>query len=212
MAGSKTLRCHTHEGVPSGIIAQQSSCITISDNHLYNVFNGVRFGGDQKGNNGKYSLIRGNSIDNFSGDGIDHYGSHVRIENNRITDGHDVCNNQCVHNDGIQGWNYNHLPIENTDVTIDGNEIIAQTAPRSGHARRYTPRHYDFDGTWDNVRIFNNLVIVDAWHGITVGGGHNVSIVNNTVVPTNSSRGTWIAYSGRKRHAAGNELQYCHSQ
>ena len=89
-----------------------------------------QFGGDQNGNHGKYFLVSGNMIDNFAGDGIDHYGSHVRIENNHITNGHDICDNKCIHTDGIQGWNFNNRPgLLNTDVVINNNEIVVQTDP-----------------------------------------------------------------------------------
>jgi hypothetical protein len=180
------------KGVPNGISARQSSCISVTGNHLRNLFGGIDFGGDQVGDHGKYFLVSGNTIDNFAGDGIDHYGGHVRIENNRITNGHDICNNQCVHNDGIQGWNYNNKPVINSDVVIDGNTIIAQTTPDLVLPVDTLQGITIFDGKWDGVRIFNNVVIVNAFHGISVYGVNNASIINNTVAPTDPTRPTWI--------------------
>lgn len=180
------------KGTPNGISARQSSCISITNNRLRNLFGGIDFGGDQVGDHGKYFLVSGNTIDNFSGDGIDHYGSHVRIENNHITNGHDICNNQCVHNDGIQGWNYNNKPVLNSDVVIDGNTIIAQTTPDLAMPVDSLQGITIFDGKWDGVRIFNNLVIVNAFHGISVYGVNNASIINNTVAPSDPTRPTWI--------------------
>ena len=150
------------------------------------------FGGDQVGNHGQYFLVSGNNIDNFAGDGIDHYASHVRIEKNRITNGHDICNNTCVHNDGIQGWNYNHLPVVNSDITIENNVIIAQITPNLVLPVDTLQGITIFDGKWNNVRIANNLVVTNALHGISLYGVDNAIIVNNTVAPTNPARGTWI--------------------
>ena len=182
-----------------GIGARQSSCVSIVENHLHNLFHGIDFGGDQTDDHGKYFLVSGNSIDNFAGDGIEHYGSHVRIENNRITDGHDVCNNQCVHSDGIQGWNYNNLPVHNSDVVIDGNVIIAQITPGLAMPIDALQGITIFDGSWDDVRVFNNLVVVDAWHGITFNGVRTGAIVNNTLAPANPARNTWIMVNRGKK-------------
>lgn len=191
------------ESPSHGISARQSSCISIQDNRIRNVFHGIDFGGDQKGNNGKFALISGNAIDNFAGDGIEHYGSHVRILNNRITDGLNLCNNQCVHSDGIQGWNYNHLPISNSDVIIDSNTIIAQTMPDLVLPVETLQGITIFDGRWERVRVTNNVVITNAYHGITLYGVGSGEIINNTVAPTNPSRNPWIKSGPGKLDPAG---------
>lgn len=188
---------------PHGISARQSSCISIQDNSIRNVFHGVEFGGDQKGSNGKFFLISGNTIDNFAGDGIEHYGSHVRILNNRITNGHNLCNNQCVHSDGIQGWVYNSLPVTNTDVVIDGNTIIAQTSPDLALPVETLQGITIFDGKWDGVRITNNLVITNTWHGISIYGVNNAAIINNTIAPLNPKRNGWIMVNRGKKDPPG---------
>src|SRR6185312_12402226 len=178
--------------VPSAISARQSTCMAITDNNIRNIFGGIDIGGDQINGHGQYYLVSGNIIDNFAGDGIDHYGSHSRIERNRITNGHDVCNNACVHNDGIQGWNYNHLPIHNSDVTIDGNVIIAQTDPNLAMPVDTLQGITIFDGTWDHVRVFNNVIVATAWHGITLNRVKDAEIVNNTLAGTNPKTTPWI--------------------
>ncbi|MEO8895502.1 MAG: hypothetical protein ABI450_06440, partial [Rhizomicrobium sp.] len=157
--------------VSSGISAMQSFCLSIVDNHISNVWDGISIGGDQAGNHGKYSLVGGNAIDNFAGDGIDHFGSHVRIENNRITNGHGLCNNLCIHNDGIQGWNWNNrTDLINTDVVINDNEIVVQADPNLVLAADAFQGITIFNGNWDGVQILNNAIIANAWHGITVFG------------------------------------------
>ncbi|MBN9554220.1 MAG: right-handed parallel beta-helix repeat-containing protein [Alphaproteobacteria bacterium] len=185
--------------VSQGVFATQSSCMSIVENKFSNVWSGVETGGDQVGNNGKYILVSGNIIDNYAGDGIDHYASHIRIEGNRITNGHNFCDNKCVHNDGIQGWNFNNRPgLLNTDIIISGNEIVGQTVPNLPLPADALQGITIFNGNWDGVHILNNVVVVNAWHGITVYGARNVSITNNTVAPQNPSRNTWITYGPAK--------------
>ncbi len=186
------------EGISSGIFASQSSCVSVMDNHIVNVFNALMVGGDQTNNRGQYIFINGNTIDNFAGDGIDHQASHIRIENNRITNGHDICNNLCAHNDGIQGWTWGRPGIVNTDVVISSNEIIVQTDPKLVLPADAFQGITIFNGDWDGVQITNNSVIATAWHGITVFRARNVSIINNTVAPGNAKRNTWITYSPPK--------------
>jgi hypothetical protein len=190
---------------PHGIGARQSSCISIQDNQIRNIFHGIDFGGDQTGNKGKFFLISDNKIDNFAGDGIEHYGSHVRILNNRITDAHGLCNNQCVHSDGIQGWNYNGIPFTNTDVVIAGNQIIVQTTPDLVLPADTLQGITIFDGKWDGVKIYNNVVITNTWHGISVYGVHNAEIINNTVAPVNSGKMPipWIMINRGKKDPPG---------
>lgn len=185
--------------VSSGINAGQVSCVSIVENRIHNVWDGIAIGGDQSGNRGKYFLVSGNIIDNFAADGIDHYGSHVRIEDNRISNGHDLCDSKCIHGDGIQGWNFNNRPgLLNTDITINNNEIVVQTGPDLALPQSGLQGITIFNGNWDGVRIFNNVIAVNAWHGITVFGARNVSILNNTVLPTDAKRNTWILYSPGK--------------
>lgn len=187
------------DGISSGIFANQSSCISVTDNHISNVFNAVMTGGDQNGDRGQFILINDNAIDNFAGDGIDHQASHIRIDSNRITNGHDICNNQCVHNDGIQGWTWNNRAgVINTDVVINNNEIIVQADPKLILPADALQGITIFDGSWDGVQITNNVVVASAWHGITISGARNVSIINNTVAPANPKRSTWITYSRGK--------------
>jgi hypothetical protein len=190
--------------VSQGIFATQASCVSIVENRISNVSNGVTVGGDQVGDRGKYFLVGGNLIDNFSGDGIDHTGSHMRIENNRITNGHDLCDNKCVHNDGIQGWNWNNRPgMLNTDVVINNNEIVVQTRSDLALPADSLQGITIFNGNWDGVQIVNNVIIASAYHGITMYGARNVSIINNTVIPTDPKRHTWIISSAGKDLSPG---------
>jgi len=184
--------------VSNGIEADQSSCISVVQNHIFNVFNAITIGGDQVGDHGKYFVVTDNLVDDFAGDGIDHSASHVRILRNRITNSHDICESECVHTDGVQGWNWHDQAGQvDTDIVIDSNVIIAQTKPLILAADDLHGITI-FDGVWDGVQISNNLVITSTWHGITAMGVNNLTIINNTVAGTNTKRRTWISYGPRK--------------
>jgi len=192
-----------NRSLSGGISTNQSSCLSLTDNHLTNIFNGIMSGGDQVGDHGKYLVISGNTIDDFAGDGIDHFAGHVRIDHNRITNGHDICENKCVHMDGIQGWNWNNRPgIVNRDVIIDSNEIIVQTRPLQMPANVLQGITI-FNGDWDGVRISNNLIINNTYHGITVYNAKNVMIVNNTAASVDAKHNTWIGFGGKKEDPPG---------
>jgi hypothetical protein len=53
-----------------------------------------------------------------------------------------------------------------------------------------------FDGSWRNIKIANNVIVTNAWHGVTVGGTDGLYVINNTVLSTND-HGTWISAGGR---------------
>lgn len=189
------------QSLSGGISVNGASCVSITANHITNVFNAIMFGGDPGTDNGKYYVVSDNAIDDFAGDGIDHFASHVRIARNRITNGHDICESKCVHMDGIQGWNWNNRPgLLNVDVVIDANQIVAQTRPGlvlpAGTLQGITI----FDGHWDGVKVSNNLVIATAWHGITIAGAKNLAIVNNTLANASQEprRTSWIKFAAYK--------------
>jgi hypothetical protein len=107
--------------------------------------------------------------------------------------------------DGIQGWNWNNRPgLLNVDVVIDGNRIITQTRPDlvlpAGTLQGITV----FDGRWDGFQVFNNLVVATAWHGITIAGAKNLSIVNNTLanISPEPRRTSWIKFAAYKNDPA----------
>jgi hypothetical protein len=176
-----------------GLYSRNSRCVRIVGNVIRNVFNGMQVEGDQKGENGMYIEIKDNKIDDFAGDGIDHSISYSIIDGNIITNGHDICNNLCVHTDGIQGWNFHDQPgIVNIGVNISDNIIIQQARPALAMPADDLHGITIFDGTWKDVSIINNVIITDTWHGITMSGVDGLKVINNTLVGT-TSRQTWIA-------------------
>jgi hypothetical protein len=145
-----------------GIIASQDYCVALTSNQIKNVFNGMGLGGDQVGTDGQNYMVADNTIDHFAGDGIDHAVTNIVIQGNRITNGLNICGSQCIHNDGIQGWNWeDKLGITNKNVVIDSNYIQNQTVANLPLAVALQGIDI-FDGFWQNVSITNNIVLVSS--------------------------------------------------
>ncbi len=190
-----------------GVNASQDYCVALTSNKIQNVFNGIGVGGDQVGTNGQNYLVAGNTIDHFAGDGIDHSATNITIQRNVITNGLDTCNSKCIHNDGIQGWNWNNqLGITNKNVIIDSNLIQSQTVANLPFAVALQGISI-FDGFWANVSITNNIVLTSSITGISIAGANGLNIINNTAmnIPINGvaqSRTYWM-YSGATWITAG---------
>jgi hypothetical protein len=187
------------DSLASGILAENSRCISVTKNRLRNLFGGIAVGGDQIGGNGTSLLVSDNLIDDFGGDGIDHYGSRVLILNNRIVNSHNICDYLCIHTDGIQGWNYHDRSgIKNSDIKIIGNQIIDQVDQNLALPPSDLHGITIFDGNWNSVLIANNSIISETWHGISTYGTENTTIINNTVLSEVPSRAAWIMVSDKK--------------
>ena len=187
------------EPLLSGIVANNVSCLRVSENVISNVFNGVTAGGDPAAGKGFNIEISNNIIRDFGADGIDHYGSSVDIFNNYIYNAKNICDAKCVHPDGIQGWTYNLRPgIVNKDVKIHDNIVISNFSPEDtlnwGGMQGITI----FDGDWENVQIENNLILVGTWHGLSLYGARHSRIIHNTVLSTDPNFDAWILISAKK--------------
>ncbi len=138
------------------------------------------------------STVTGNTLVNFSGDGIDNaQSSNSDISYNTIENSFAV--STTVHRDGIQSWsldatglNAGYGDVQN--VTVIGNVIISQTDPsqpfNSEDSGSYQGLHGIgcFDGMFDNWVVQNNLIVTGDHNGIAFCGGRNCQIVNNTVI------------------------------
>jgi parallel beta-helix repeat protein len=170
----------------------QGNCLAITNNTIRNVAFAVGVGGSNV-------LVRGNTIDHFGDDGIDFAQgtdtgtiSNIEISRNSITNNLDLGDGN--HNDGIQGWVLNGTT--GTNVLIDSNLVINQadsTLPWTGLMQGIS----EFDGAWDGIQISNNVVIAAAYHGISIYGVHNATIINNSVfgnyvAPNGDVNKSWI--------------------
>jgi hypothetical protein len=118
-----------------------------------------------------------NSIRGFSHDGLRVLGNESVIKGNLITDCVRINSN---HPDGIQSWSVGGKPVDG--LLIEGNAIIEWSNPTKSSIGCGLQGIGFFDGFYDNIVIRNNIVAITAYHGISVYGGRNLSIINNTVV------------------------------
>ena len=155
----------------------QGTNIRLANNHLLNVDHGFLV-------IGKHSIVENNIVENFSGDGICALGDHGVYQYNVIKNCFKVDDN---HDDGIQSWSVGEKGVGSgvvKDVVLNGNLIINHSDPNQKY--KGTPQGIGcFDGFYEDWVITNNIVIVDHWHGITLGGARNCRIINNTVVDIN---------------------------
>ncbi|MCU0413135.1 MAG: T9SS type A sorting domain-containing protein, partial [Ignavibacteriaceae bacterium] len=144
-------------------IVMDGSNLNVLDNTISVVDHGIGCGASN-------SIVSGNLIANFRGDGIRGLGDDVVYEYNIIKNSFDVDDN---HDDGFQS-----------------------NQPYRGNMQGVGL----FDGIFENWLVENNLVITDHWHGISFYGAINCTIINNTVVDNNltPSPDPWIMVTDHK--------------
>lgn len=171
----------------SGIYVDGDSCL-IFNNKLENVDHGITLLASH------LSAIN-NEIINFSGDGMRMNGSHSLIESNLIKNCYDVDDN---HDDGIQSfvigegsWDYNTIRSNVILNYDDPNQPLRGTLQGIGC----------FDGFYNNWVIENNLIFTDHYHGISLYGANDCTIINNTVLdptPDIAPGAIWIRITDHK--------------
>jgi hypothetical protein len=165
---------------------------SILDNVLENVDFGISVSATS-------SLVRGNIVDGFSGDGMRGLGDHTVFEYNTVKNCYAVNDN---HDDGFQSWSNGPGGVGSAEVTgvvLRGNVIINYEDPNQPY--RCTLQGIGmFDGTFVDWVIENNVIITDHWHGITLLGARNSRVVNNTVMdPNGEDPGPpWISIDAHK--------------
>ena len=166
--------------------------MTIRSNRLLNVNFGISVGASD-------SLIAGNLVENFAGDGLRGLGNYCTFEYNTVKNCYDVNAN---HDDGFQSWSTGPNGVgsgEVVGVVLRGNTIINYDDPNQPY--RGTLQGIGcFDGTFVDWIIENNIIITDHWHGITLGGARNCLVINNTVLDRNDRKPgpPWICVDKHK--------------
>ncbi len=154
--------------------------MTVRRNSLKNVNSGVSVGAS-------HSLIEHNTIENFAGDGLHGLGNHTVFQYNVVKNCYDVNAN---HDDGFQSWSRGPEGVgtgEVVGIVLRGNTIINYEDPNQPH--RGTLQGIGcFDGMFVDWIVENNVIFVDHYHGITLGGARGCRIVNNTVFDPNDKR------------------------
>lgn len=154
----------------------------VQDNQLTNVHFGIAAAGDS-------IQAIGNSIVNFSGDGMRPLGNDILFEGNTIKNCYAVDGN---HDDGIQSFTSIGNPYYR--VTLRGNTIINNEDPDQPLLGSLQGIGC-FDGPFIDWVVENNVVVVDHWHGISLYGAQDCLIANNTVIdptPDVSPGPSWI--------------------
>lgn len=132
---------------------------------------------------GSQARIVNNKIIGFSGDAMRSLGDNSLVGENFVQDCFQIDGN---HADGFQSWSVgkDRKPGTGTvsGLTIEKNFFFEWNG-KANHPLRCSLQGIGlFDGMFKDLRIENNVVSVTAYHGITVSGALNTSIINNTVV------------------------------
>lgn len=144
--------------------------ITIQNSTFTGIGTGIQILGDD-------SNILNNSISGFAYDGMRALGNRNVVRGNKLTDCVRIDGN---HPDGLQSWSRNGKPVDG--LVVEKNVIIEWSNAIESPYRCRLQGIGLFDGFYDNLVIRNNVVSVTAYHGISVYGGRDVLIANNTVV------------------------------
>ncbi|HOP78117.1 MAG TPA: choice-of-anchor Q domain-containing protein [Thermogutta sp.] len=175
-----------------GILADGERII-VRRNYLKNVNFGISM-------SGPHCLVEYNTIENFAGDGLRGLGDYGVFQYNVVKNCYDVNAN---HDDGFQSWSVGPGGVGTGVVkglVLRGNVIINYEDPQQPH-RGALQGIGCFDGMYEDWVIENNVVIVDHYHGITMGGAVRCRIVNNTVLdPTSLRPGPAAVRIGRHKN------------
>ena len=130
-----------------------------------------------------------NTVLGFSGDAMRGLGDGSIYRGNRVQDCVKIDGN---HDDAFQSWSRgpDGKPGRGAvdGLVIEANTILEWTGPEDHPLRCQLQGIGLFDGMFDNIVIRNNVISVSAYHGITVGGGKGVTVVNNTVLSAGKPR------------------------
>jgi hypothetical protein len=175
----------------NGILADGDR-IVIRGNRLKNVDFGISAAGPR-------ALVENNVVENFSGDGLRGLGDFSVFQSNTVKNCYAVNAN---HDDGFQSWSVGPKGVGSgvvKGVVLRGNRIVNYEDPNQPH--RGTLQGIGcFDGIFEDWVIENNVIVVDHWHGITLGGARGCRIVNNTVIDPNDEEPgpAWIRIGKHK--------------
>jgi parallel beta-helix repeat protein len=130
------------------------------------------------------TIVRENTVQNFTNDGCRILGSDILFEKNRVFDLIKVMTNAENHDDLFQAFTYaaggtGQDTLKNDTIR---NNILINMTDTTRQFRGPTQGIGCFDGVFLNWIIENNIVMTDHWHGISMYGAVNCKIINNTVL------------------------------
>ncbi|MCP3141782.1 right-handed parallel beta-helix repeat-containing protein [Pyxidicoccus xibeiensis] len=176
-----------------GIIADGWD-IVIRGNHVKNVHYGIKVGAHDV-------LVECNTVENFMGDGLRGLGDNSVFQYNTVKNCYQVNDD---HLDGFQSWTVGPGGVgkgEQRNVVLRGN-YIRNYEDRAQPYRCALQGIGNFDGTFVDWVVENNVIITDHHHAITFMGARNVRVVNNTVLEPHDALGPpgppWIRVAEHK--------------
>ncbi|MBI3202374.1 MAG: right-handed parallel beta-helix repeat-containing protein [Myxococcales bacterium] len=147
-------------------------------------------------------LVEGNSIVNFSADGLRGLGDDETFQYNLIKNSYLDDSVDSNHDDGFQSWSVGGGGVgtgEVKNMTLRGNVFIGNEDP--AQKLKGTMQGIGcFDGTFTGWVVENNVVITNHWHGISLYGAKDSRVVNNTVMDTDAVKPgpPWIMVTAHK--------------
>lgn len=170
----------------NGIYNTDNSDVTIRNCHLKNINFAIH-----NTKNCTNNLYENNIIENFSGDGLRAHGTNTIIQYNTVKNAYNTNGN---HDDLVQAFQGNQVGL-----VLRGNKLIAWTDPNQPFKSSCQGIGF-FDGIYHDFIIENNVVATTHWHGITLLGAKNCTIINNTVVDIDNTDSPvpWITIDKHK--------------
>ena len=156
---------------------------SIMNSRLVGVYMGAKI-------EGANSSMLNNYVEGFSGDSYEVLGDNSVVSGNVSKNCFQIDAN---HADALQSWADADGVING--LTIENNTFLEWASTSSNSLRCVQQGIGFFDGPYENVIIRNNVVSGSSYHGISVYGGRNVQILNNTVVSAKGLEGG-IPYIG----------------
>lgn len=177
----------------TGLAIARSTEVTLSNNEFFNLSNGAGIGSSSN------LTIIGNEFHDIRADGFTFNSvQDVLIEGNSFTD---FFHQPGDHSDYIQFWTPSGKAA-NENIIIRDN-IMTQGEGTSTQGIFMTSG----DSPTKNVLIENNIIYQSGFHGITVSGGEDIQVLNNTVVSppdTDTGHTVWIRLSNSDGVIEGN--------
>jgi len=147
------------------------------------------------------STAEGNTIENFSGDGIRVMVDDLTVQYNTIVNCYKVDRN---HDDGIQCFLFNKGRGTVRRAVVRGNIIINRLDPNQPHKGALQGIGF-FDGPLIDFLVEKNVVLTAHWHGVSLYDAQNCRILDNAVYTrwTGEKPRPWIML-GQKQGLTGN--------
>jgi len=158
---------------PSGFLIRDSKYVTVSNSDFSYLHHAIGFLNDE------HLTIIKNSLHNLYDDAIRGGGtSWVTISNNLCRSNHpDITDTD--HPDCIQFWTTNTTTPAH-DITINNNGYDRGT----GYSTQFIFLGNEKNIQYYNISIFDNYSYGSGWNAIAVSNARNVSIQNNSVIPS----------------------------